>query len=228
MAKPPPRDTSIPAGILAALEQAADGMTPGELRTHLLGSAEGKQCLAALSGSARPAPASLLQAAAYDWWKQREIIVEPPRPGKNAVRLWHPERVPAAWKPAKAEGSPASPASAGAGTGTVTSQLHANSTAGEQKLMVEVTQLLASTWKRSPHEMAKRTLQSILHNLGVQRIGAAGQRVPFQPQHQELDEPSSADLEPGAPVEVVEPGWILQNCPGDYLLAKAKVTIPSS
>jgi hypothetical protein len=24
-------------------------------------------------------------------------------------------------------------------------------------------------------------------------------------------------------VEITEPGWILRNCPGDYLLAKAQV-----
>ncbi len=199
------QNSAPPALVLKILAKVSKGLTAGDLRRKLVNSKAGEEILAKLSNNGKPASAQQVQDAAYQWWRNQQIVVEPPPPGKHVFRLWHPHHVPESWQSpelnrADSVEKPASPR--------------------DQQLMIQICGQLVSTWKRTPNENTKRTLQSILNNLGLDREGEVGQQLPFKGRNHEC---ATQTVNPGDLVEIREPGWLLKDCPGDYLLLKAQV-----
>jgi len=78
---------------------------------------------------------------------------------------------------------------------------------------------LVISWKFTPNEEAKRGIARALQNSGVQQIGKQGEQVEFVGRHHRCEDA----VFPGDQVIVVEPGWMVHDGIGEFLLEKAVV-----
>ncbi len=84
-----------------------------------------------------------------------------------------------------------------------------------------LAQELVVAWKHSPNAEAKQAVAAAMSNAGLTPIGTAGDRVIMDGTIHLCREP----VFPGDPVEVVEPGWSVNDGFGEFLLEKAIVKI---
>jgi hypothetical protein len=94
---------------------------------------------------------------------------------------------------------------------------------GELDFQRDVSEQLVYTWQDAVSTETQDALARVLFNVGVERIGEAGERVEFDGRWHHTDE----ELQPGDPAEVVRPGWRLVNQRGSYLIARARVKVTS-
>jgi hypothetical protein len=77
-------------------------------------------------------------------------------------------------------------------------------------------------WENIADPAAREWVESALFNAGVEPIGAAGEHTEFVGRLHDCGEPGAFS---GKPVQVVQPGWLLREDGGEYLLAKAQVRL---
>lgn len=187
--------------VLALLElrTGSTGLTPGQIRSGLASKAGIKRDL------------GQIKEACHELWQRRLIVVEPPAPGRREHRLWHAKnRKPEVCRDeASAPGRPAPP-------GRSTREGGA-----DEHFRVTVCGQLAAEWARAGNPETREVLRRLLTNLGVERVEKPAEVVAFKGRRHECE---SAVL-PGAAVRVTEPGWMLRQGGGEYLLAKARVMV---
>jgi hypothetical protein len=77
-------------------------------------------------------------------------------------------------------------------------------------------------WENITDPAAREWVESALFNAGVEPIGTVGEYTEFVGRLHECTEPGAFS---GKPVQVIEPGWLLHDDQGEFLLTKAKVRL---
>jgi hypothetical protein len=86
-------------------------------------------------------------------------------------------------------------------------------------------QQMVFAWQEADSTEARAPIERALLNSEAVRIGKPGEQLQFVGRLHECHEP----VFPGDPVEIVQPGWLMLDSKGEYLLAKAKVIpLPSA
>jgi len=80
-------------------------------------------------------------------------------------------------------------------------------------------ELLVYSWQDSPCAETRQSLETVMLNLGLERVEEAGQVVDFNGLTLRGKQPMSQ----GDKVRIVQPGWRLRNGRGNHLIAKAEV-----
>ncbi len=83
----------------------------------------------------------------------------------------------------------------------------------------ELTHELVISWKYAENTEAKKGIARALLNTGVTQIGEPGTKTDFVGRYHRSEEA----LFPGDPVRILEPGWLIHDGVGEYLLEKALV-----
>ncbi len=78
---------------------------------------------------------------------------------------------------------------------------------------------LTISWKRAQSDEAREGIARAMRGAGLQQLGVAGEQVTFAGRYHQSTEP----MFPGDPGFVVEPGWMIHDGTGEYLLEKALV-----
>ena len=81
---------------------------------------------------------------------------------------------------------------------------------------------LVLAWRDFPDPTTRKALERLMLFNHMERVGTAGQTVPFNGIHHETDD----DIWPDEPVVVVEPGWGIRNNGIVRTLERAKVQAP--
>jgi hypothetical protein len=99
-------------------------------------------------------------------------------------------------------------------------QLREPATEAENLYRQRTAQELVFAWQDADNS-TRSSIERVLFNLGAEAIGAIGDRMEFSGRLHTSDEPAF----PGDTVEIVQPGWLLADSHGGYLLAHAKVSL---
>jgi hypothetical protein len=83
----------------------------------------------------------------------------------------------------------------------------------------DISEELVYAWQNATSSETQAALARVLLNVGVERIGEAGERVEFDGRWHHSDD----ELHPGDPAKVVRHGWRLANQRGNRVLARAHV-----
>lgn len=93
------------------------------------------------------------------------------------------------------------------------------STSDDLDFQRNAAELLVYSWQDSPCAETRQSLESVMLNLGLERVEEAGQVVEFNG----LTLRGKQPLSQGDKVRIVQPGWRLRNGRGNHLIAKAEV-----
>jgi hypothetical protein len=78
---------------------------------------------------------------------------------------------------------------------------------------------LTLSWKREKNPEAREGIARAMRGAGLRQLGTAGEQVTFAGSYHICTDP----IFPGDPAFVLEPGWMIHDGTGEYLLEKALV-----